>query len=64
MKIPDYLFLAIMAGVFMFFVLLLVYATFRAKDDKDKNDGDPRLDDVDKELEEMEREDEKEDELY
>lgn len=64
MKNPDYLFLAMMAGVFMFFVLLLVYATFRAKDDKDKNDGDQRLDDVDKELEEMEREDEKEDEWY
>lgn len=61
MKIPDYLFLAIMAGVFMFFVLLLVYATFRAKDDKDKNDGDQRLDDVDKELEEMEREEDEED---
>lgn len=58
MKTSDCLFLAIVAGVFMFFVTLLVYATFGAKDEKDKNDGDQRLDDVDKELEEMEREDE------
>ena len=64
MKITDKLFLVIMAGVFLFFVLLLVYATFRAKEDENKNDGDPRLDDVDKELEEMKREDEEEDEVY
>ena len=63
MKIPDQLLLVMMAGVFLFFVLLLVYATFGAKDDKDKNDGDPRLDDVEKELEEIEREKD-EDEVY
>lgn len=60
MKIPDHLFLVVMAGVFLFFVLLLIYATFGAKDDKDKNDGDPRLD----EIEEEDDEDKDEDEVY